>query len=582
MSLRVKLRTYIAITCVFFLLLFLAGGYYLFKRSGTALNLTNSVFFVVLSTFLMLCFYGAVMLFLEKLIFKRLQKTAGAYTAMGASDNNHKLDEIAFLEQQLEKKEEEVSEYKHFRLILENMIDLVSEIDHEGRVKYISPSYKKLLGYDLESLQKIPPNEFIHPDDFARADACAQRVIKTQKPDRVEVRCRHADGYYIWFEAIDFPLFDSHGKMRGMLVSSRDITERKKMEERLRQLSQYDALTGLYNRTFFEEEMQRLREGANVPVGVIICDVDGLKLINDGIGHAAGDQMLKNAAFILSRCFTQNTFIARTGGDEFAILLPHSSAEKVKAAAARIEKAVKDFNNTTPKLPLSISVGYAVGTTGELDDVFKEADNRMYQKKLQRSSEPGFSIAHFLMEALQMRNKGSDGSVERLEELVTAFGRVLGLSEQKMEDLRLLAHFHDIGMVGVPDRVIFCDREYTEEERHAMQRHTEIGHRIALSTHGISHIADWILKHHEWYNGQGYPYGLRDKEIPYECRIFAIVDAYDAMTSRRSYRQAKSHQEAIAELKNNAGTQFDPQLVKLFVEAFAHQWPETNFLRQHP
>lgn len=574
MSLRNKLRTLIATISLVFLALDLTGCFYLFKRTGVRLNSISSISYVVLTVCLMLCFYLALTLILEKFVVSRLQKTIGAFAVAGNSKSN--LDEIGLLERLIQEKEEEVSEYKHFRLILENMIDLLSEIDSEGNVKYVSPSYKTLLGYEPEEIKKMKPTEFFHPDDFERAEACAQRVIKTQKPARVEVRCKHADGHYIWVEAIDFPLFDSHGKMRGMLVSSRDITERKKMEERLRQLSQYDALTGLYNRTFFEEEMQRLREGANVPVGVIICDVDGLKLINDGIGHAAGDQMLKNAAFILSRCFTQNTFIARTGGDEFAILLPHSSAEKVKAAAARIEKAVKDFNNTTPKLPLSISVGYAVGTTGELDDVFKEADNRMYQKKLQRSSEPGFSIAHFLMEALQMRNKGSDGSVERLEWLVTEFGKVLNLSEQKIEDLRLLARFHDIGMVGVPDRVIFCDHKYNEEERQAMQRHSEIGHRLALSTHGISHIADWILKHHEWYNGQGYPYGLSGEEIPYECRIFAIVDAYDAMTSRRSYRQAKSHQEAIAELKNNAGTQFDPELVKLFVEAFARQLPKTG------
>jgi HD-GYP domain-containing protein (c-di-GMP phosphodiesterase class II) len=143
--------------------------------------------------------------------------------------------------------------------------------------------------------------------------------------------------------------------------------------------------------------------------------------------------------------------------------------------------------------------------------------------------------------------------------------RALGLPDRAVNDLRLLAQFHDIGKVGIPDSILFKEDELTEEEYRILQKHCEIGHRIALSVPELVLISDWILKHHEWWNGEGYPLGLKREEIPLECRIMAIADAYDAMTNERPYRRAKSHQEAVEELRNKAGSQFDPKLVEVFL-----------------
>jgi HD-GYP domain-containing protein (c-di-GMP phosphodiesterase class II) len=151
--------------------------------------------------------------------------------------------------------------------------------------------------------------------------------------------------------------------------------------------------------------------------------------------------------------------------------------------------------------------------------------------------------------------------------------RALNLAEGKENDLRLLAQFHDIGKVGVPDSILFKRGSLTKSEYSIMQRHCEIGHRIALSAPELVLIADWILKHHEWWNGQGYPLGLAEQNIPLECRILALADAYDAMTSDRPYRRAVPHEMAVAELKRFAGIQFDPGLVDLFIEVIE---PENN------
>lgn len=143
----------------------------------------------------------------------------------------------------------------------------------------------------------------------------------------------------------------------------------------------------------------------------------------------------------------------------------------------------------------------------------------------------------------------------------------MGLSEMRIQaDLRLFAQFHDIGKVGIPDQILFKNGPLTLEEMVIMKRHCEIGYRIAQASPDLLPIAEWILKHHEWWNGKGYPLGLKGEEIPLECRILAIADAYDAMTNDRPYRKALTREEALSEIKKCSGTQFDPRLVDMFLK----------------
>jgi HD-GYP domain-containing protein (c-di-GMP phosphodiesterase class II) len=149
---------------------------------------------------------------------------------------------------------------------------------------------------------------------------------------------------------------------------------------------------------------------------------------------------------------------------------------------------------------------------------------------------------------------------------------LIGLSESATADLSLLAKFHDIGKVGISDAILHKEGPFTPEEWTEMKRHCEIGYRIALSAPDLVPIADWILKHHEWWDGQGYPLGIQGEEIPVECRLLAIADAYEALISARPYRRAFSHREAVEELQKHAGTQFDPQLLDIFLKMI-----ETHF-----
>jgi diguanylate cyclase (GGDEF)-like protein/PAS domain S-box-containing protein len=373
-------------------------------------------------------------------------------------------------------------------------------------------------------------------------------------------------GAMLW--GISSLLFDSDGNVVGAIESIKDITERKKSEEQLKYLSLHDPLTGLYNRTFFEEGMQRASDGRFDPLGIIVCDLDGLKLINDTLGHDAGDSLLVAAAGVIGSNFRRGDIVARIGGDEFAILLTHSNEKTIEEACCRLRCSIDNYNAKEPEIPLYVSVGSAVSSTGILSvhDLYKEADNNMYREKLHRSNSARSAIVQTLMKALEERDFITEGHAQRMQDNIRELAVILGMPSRNISDLSLLAQFHDIGKVGVPDRILFKPGALTSEEALEMQRHCEIGHRIAESAPDLKPIADWILKHHEWWNGEGYPLGLKGEEIPLECRILSIVDAYDAMTSDRPYRKALSREQALNELKKCGGSQFDPCLVNKFID----------------
>ncbi|HWR44684.1 diguanylate cyclase [Sporomusa sp.] len=351
-----------------------------------------------------------------------------------------------------------------------------------------------------------------------------------------------------------------------VLAINRNITDRKRMEERLKFLSLHDALTEVYNRAYFEEQMKQIQRLSNGSAGIIICDVDGLKMVNDTLGHTMGDTVLRAVAGILKSCCSSSDLIARIGGDEFAILLPGNSLKEIASCCQRVRENIDSYNAQNPTVPISLSIGLAVCTQPplDIDALLKQADDSMYREKLHRQKSTRSAIVKALMKALEARDYITEGHGDRLQDLIEAFADVLELPETSIADLRLLARFHDIGKVGIPDGILFKPDRLTEEEWVIMRQHCEIGYRIAVSAPDLVPIADWILKHQEWWNGQGYPLGLAGEAIPIECRMLSIVDAFDAMTSDRPYRQALSKEEAIAELYRCAGRQFDPNLVDKF------------------
>ncbi|HIE11810.1 MAG TPA: diguanylate cyclase [Desulfotomaculum sp.] len=373
-------------------------------------------------------------------------------------------------------------------------------------------------------------------------------------------------GLHFWTLAA--PIYDEEGNLLGAAQCIRDIGERKKMEEELKYWSTHDALTGAYNRAFFEEELRRLEKGRSFPVSLIVCDLDGLKVVNDALGHEQGDDLLHRAASAIAGCVRGSDVMARVGGDEFAVILPKTDGRTAEEVVERIMEAVRKDNAEHPDFPMSLSVGVATAEDASrpLQEVYAEADNAMYRDKLARGADPHRTVVRVLKAALAEKDFVAEGHTERVKGLACMLGEAVGLSRTYMDTLRLLADVHDIGKLGVPEQILFKPSRLTEEEWEEVKRHPEVGYRIALSSPELAPVAELIRQHHERWNGNGYPKGLRGEETNILSRILAIADAYDAMTSARPYRPPLSHEEALSELKRCAGTQFDPHLVEIFVK----------------
>ena len=339
-------------------------------------------------------------------------------------------------------------------------------------------------------------------------------------------------------------------------------------EEKLYYLSYHDQLTGLYNRFFYEAKLRHLSQKPEYPVTIISADIDGLKLINDTIGQTAGNSLLKACANIISDALDGEGVLARVGGDEFSVILPLVNKEEGERIARQIRYQLYLYNQEHVNLPLSLSLGVATaednGTT--LKHLFKLADDQMFRNKLHRSNSARNGIVQSLIATLAERDFFSEGHADRLEKMCLTVGEKMGLSSRQLADLALLAQVHDLGKVGIPDKILFKPGPLSEEEWQIMREHSEKGYRIASSSTDMQDVAELILKHHENWDGSGYPLGLNEEEIPVECRIFAVVDAYDAMVNERPYKKPIAHDEAIKELEACAGSQFDPTVVKFFVQ----------------
>jgi diguanylate cyclase (GGDEF)-like protein/PAS domain S-box-containing protein len=367
------------------------------------------------------------------------------------------------------------------------------------------------------------------------------------------------------------------GMEEMILLAIEDVTERKRMERALQEAtarfeykSFHDGLTGLYNRNYFSEQMARLGKDLtrSAPLSIILIDIDGLKIVNDTLGHKVGDDLLIAAAKTISACFRQVDILARIGGDEFCIVLPGVDHKAALAKKNRISKSVGEYNGDNSTIPLNMSVGVATSQDGKgetIYDIYQRADENMYEFKLIQAESQKSKVIDILLSALSERDFVAQGHAERLANMAEMLADRMLLSDEERKNLILLAKVHDMGKVGIPDKILFKPRKLSEEEFEKMKEHAQIGYNLASRSKELFHIADLVLHHHEFWDGNGYTAGLKGEQIPLECRVFAIIDAYDAMTNTRPYRKGISKKRALGELKRCSGTQFEPRLVDEFV-----------------
>ena len=456
--------------------------------------------------------------------------------------------------------------------ILNSIEEGYYEADLSGRLIFYNEALCSIFGYSRAEFANLDQQHLYK--DRHQLFKYFREVYQSGQPEKNHImEITRKDGNSGTLEISITPVKDQLSTVTGFRGLVRDVTDRERMRKQLEYFSMHDKLTGLYNRTYFEEELRRLSKGRDYPITMISADLNGLKLINDTLGHDKGDLLLKAAANVLKLSLRGSDVLARVGGDEFTAILTNTDEATADKVLKRIRYNVKDFSDNNPDLYLSISLGMATAMSNETShsELFKQADDSMYRDKFSPSTLTRNKIVKSLMDALADRDYVADGHCKRVAILSREMATRLSLSPKQQADLALLAQVHDLGKVAIPDKVVFKKGPLSRDEWKIIKEHPEKGHRIALSSNYLTGVASLILKHHERWDGSGYPSSIKGREIPIECRIFSIVDAYDAMTNKREYNVVKSPAEALEEIKTCAGTQFDPALVDTFVSIIEEQ-----------
>lgn len=369
-----------------------------------------------------------------------------------------------------------------------------------------------------------------------------------------------------YLEQTACPMRDSQGNFLGAVQTFRDMTEHKKAEIRLQFLSLHDTLTGLYNRTWFAEISKSIGTTDRLPLAIVLVDLDGLKLVNDTLGHEHGDAFILAASGLLKNAFVDQK-VGRIGGDEFVALFTNTTEDRVVEAIAMLRQNMKDYNEGNPPMPVQMSIGWA--WSEEETDIallVKDADANMYRDKdLRRDAVKALYITS-LQNRFEDIHKKDHNICRRLEDLSRRFALHLEVDKKSLEHLQLLARYRDLGKVGLSNRVLLKPGALNEEETNELKKQPEIGYRIARVSRDLAPIADLILKHREWWDGRGYPLGLSGEHIPFLNRLLQVVEAYVVMTGPRVRTVSKGKEDALEDIRSMSGKKLDPALVDGFIE----------------
>ncbi len=454
--------------------------------------------------------------------------------------------------------------------------------------EWVATHQKTLIEPDLAIENRFSTGKY-HLQQSLRCFAFMPLIISNQVIGALSVASRKPDVYN-----------PRHIKLLEQLASQISMPiENARLYAKSERMARVDSLTGLLNRRSLDEilpsEVGRHSRYGGV-FSLMILDLDSFKALNDSYGHLAGDELLRQIGIIMSNAIRESDRAFRYGGDEFAILLPQTSIEAATKVAERIRQQTYAMMEIGSK-PISISLGLASWPADGVvaNDIVAAADVALYQAKRGGGNRTQCSVIKFsagtkeaairsnethdsnalsaifaMAATVDTRDRFTHNHSKRVHEFTIAIGNGLGMKPLELNLLGTCALLHDIGKIGISDEILNKQEILSEYEWETIRSHPMLGAAIVSHSTQLKPCIAGILHHHEKYDGTGYPDALKGGEIPLESRILAIADAFAAMTSERVYSKELTYEAAISEIKGGAGVQFDPKLVKIFIEVIPH------------
>jgi diguanylate cyclase (GGDEF)-like protein/PAS domain S-box-containing protein/putative nucleotidyltransferase with HDIG domain len=453
--------------------------------------------------------------------------------------------------------------------LIEELESSVYISDKEERCVYVNDAALRNLGYEKDEVIGKNIHELIHYKSVDGAPL-EQYLCPLYKAFHNGLEVNHLiqtfwkkDGTSEDVTLSTRLIKDSDGAVLFTVVEFNSVDSNCSFTESLVRMSYHDSLTGLYNRRYFQEEIEKTHKEAELPLTIVVADVNGLKLINDAFGHHFGDAVLKKVSEIFCKIKNCYPMVFRVGGDEFVLIMRNKSAKEAEGYLKKIKETLQ--NEQIGGVELSISFGAKTKThiDQDLQELYRDAEDLMYQDKLLYMQSSRSNLVDSILVTLNEKDNYSEQHSRTVSEIAAFLASNLGFSSNEVAEIKTAGLLHDIGKIIIPSTILNKEGLLTPQEYDEMKKHSEIGYRILNSVQSMRTISEIVLYHHERIDGKGYPKGLHKVDIPIQSRIISVADAIEAMGSDRSYRKALSKDTIIKELADHNGTQFCPDVVKV-------------------